>query len=77
MSIGTVLSGIVHSTGTDPVGENIFVGRIPRTKLGLFDYKKLYEDTEKLFQKYEIEDIDPRAKAGSLSLSQKQICRRS
>lgn len=70
--IGTVyqeLSTVPELT----VGENIFVGRIPRTKLGLFDYKKLYEDTEKLFQEYEIEDIDPRAKAGSLSLSQKQI----
>ena len=54
--IGTVyqeLSTVPELT----VGENIFVGRIPRTKLGLFDYKKLYEDTEKLFQEYEIEDV--------------------
>lgn len=55
------------------VSENIFVGRIPKRKAGMFDRKKLEEDTRKLFEKYEIDDIDPNAKARSLSLSQKQI----
>lgn len=70
--IGTVyqeLSIIADLT----VGENIFIGRIPKNKLGAFDRKKLYEDTVKLFQEYGIDDIDPNAKARTLSLSQRQI----
>ena len=70
--IGTVyqeLSTIPELT----VGENIFMGRIPKNKIGAFDRKKLYEKTNALFDQYEVEDIDPGAKAGSLSLSQKQI----
>lgn len=55
------------------VSDNIFVGRIPKRKTGMFDRKKLEEDTRKLFEEYEIDDIDPNAKARSLSLSQKQI----
>lgn len=70
--IGTVyqeLSVIPELT----VSENIFVGRIPKKKTGMFDRKKLEEDTRKLFEEYGIDDIDPNAKARSLSLSQKQI----
>ena len=70
--IGTVyheLSVIPELT----VSENIFVGRIPKRKTGMFDRKKLEEDTRKLFEEYGIDDIDPNAKARSLSLSQKQI----
>ena len=55
------------------VGENIFIGRIPRNRLGIADRKKLYQDTMELFQEYGISDIDPNAKAKTLSLSQKQI----
>lgn len=55
------------------VSENIFIGRIPKNKMGMFDRKKLEADTRKLFEEYGIDDIDPNAKARSLSLSQKQI----
>lgn len=55
------------------VAENIFIGRIPKTKIGTFDYKKLREMTLKLFEKYDVDEIDPDAKAGMISLSQKQI----
>ena len=55
------------------VAENIFIGRIPKKKLGNFDYKKLREMTRELFEKYGVDDIDPDAKAGMISLSQKQI----
>lgn len=55
------------------VAENIFIGRIPKTKFGNFDYKKLRQMTFELFQKYDVDEIDPDAKAGMISLSQKQI----
>lgn len=55
------------------VAENIFIGRIPKTKFGNFDYKKLHEMTLELFKKYDVDEIDPDAKAGMISLSQKQI----
>lgn len=55
------------------VGENIFIGRIPKNKMGTFDRKKLYKDTQALFEEYGIHDIDPAEKARSLSLSQRQI----
>lgn len=70
--IGTVyqeLSTIPELT----VAENIFVGRIPTGRLGAFDRRKLNQDTIELFRRYDVADIDPDAKAGSLSLSQKQI----
>lgn len=70
--IGTVYQEL--STIPDlTVGENIFIGRIPKNKIGAYDRKKLYENTMELFRQYEVDDIDPNAKAGSLSLSQKQI----
>lgn len=70
--IGTVYQEL--STIPDlTVGENIFIGRMPKNKLGAFDRKRLYRDTMELFRRYDVEDIDPDAKAGSLSLSQKQI----
>ena len=55
------------------VAENIFIGRIPKTRLGSFDYKKLRKMTLELFKEYDVEEIDPDAKAGMISLSQKQI----
>jgi len=55
------------------VSENIFLGRIPRNKIGKFDGKKLYKQTKELFAKYEIDDIDPNAAAGGLSLSKRQM----
>lgn len=70
--IGTVYQEL--STIPDlTVSENIFIGRIPKNHLGAFDKKRLWEDTKKLLAAYEVEDIDPNAKAGSLSLSQKQM----
>lgn len=70
--IGTVYQEL--STIPDlTVGENIFLDRIPRNKMGAFDKKELYRRTKELFQQYEVEDIDPDTKAGNLSLSQKQI----
>lgn len=55
------------------VAENIFMGRIPKTKFGSFDYKKLHQMALELFAEYGVDEIDPDAKVGTISLSQKQI----
>jgi len=53
------------------VMENVWLGRYPMK--GLFvDHEKMYQDTQKIFEELEI-DVDPRAKTGSLSVSQKQM----
>lgn len=55
------------------VAENIFYGRIPKDRLGKFDYKKLNQMTRELLQKYDVDDISPEEKMGMISLSKKQI----
>ncbi|MEX1307397.1 MAG: sugar ABC transporter ATP-binding protein [Eubacteriales bacterium] len=55
------------------VSENIFIGRIPTNRFGRFNDEKLYEMTKALFEKYDVKDIDPNAKAGTLSLSKRQM----
>jgi len=70
--IGTVyqeLSLISNIT----VSENIYVGRIPKNRLGRFDKKKLYEQTKELLEKYGVDDISPNDNLGELPLSKKQI----
>ena len=60
---------------TRNVMENIWVGRIPYRKVAgvhWADDKKMYQDTEKLFQDLGI-GIDPREKVGSLSVSHCQL----
>ena len=58
------------------VAENIFVGRYPMKKaLGFYpiiDHKKMYEDTAKLLEEVRM-PFDPRAKLGTLSVSQMQL----
>ncbi len=53
------------------VMENMWLGRYPQ-KGGLIDEKKMFEDTRKIFQDLDI-DVDPRAKVGTLPVSQKQM----
>ena len=55
------------------VAENIFIGRIPKTRFGNFDHKTLRKMTVELFEKYDVPEMNPDAKAGMISLSQKQI----
>jgi methyl-galactoside transport system ATP-binding protein len=51
--------------------DNIWLGRYPEK--GMFiDEHKMYEDTKKIFEELDI-NIDPRAKIGSLSVSQMQM----
>ena len=53
------------------VMENLWLGRYP-IKFGLIDSKKMYKDTMKIFTDLDI-NVDPRAKVGTLSISQKQM----
>lgn len=58
------------------VAENIFVGRYPLKKLlgfyPIIDHKKMYEDTARLLEEVRM-PFDPKAKLGSLSVSQMQL----
>ncbi len=58
------------------VAENIFVGRYPIKKLlgfyPIIDHKKMYEDTARLLEEVRM-PFDPRAKLGTLSVSQMQL----
>lgn len=58
------------------VAENIFVGRYPMKKLlGIYpiiDHKKMYEDTARLLEEVRM-PFDPKAKLGTLSVSQMQL----
>lgn len=57
------------------VAENIFIGRYPmKTSLGFvktIDHEKMYEETAKLLSEVRM-DFNPRAKLGTLSVSQMQ-----
>lgn len=53
------------------VMENVWLGRYPM-KGCLVDHKKMYDDTKKIFDSLGIE-IDPRIKAGTLTVSQRQM----
>jgi ABC-type sugar transport system ATPase subunit len=55
------------------VSENIFIGRIPKNKLGYFKKKELYQATIDLFTEYDVTDINPDEMAGGLSLSKRQM----
>ena len=59
-----------------PIAENIYCGRYPEKKfLGLIktvDHKKMYEQTETLLKGLGL-NFDPKAKLGSLSVSQMQL----
>ncbi|WP_129595829.1 ribose ABC transporter ATP-binding protein RbsA [Anaerophilus nitritogenes] len=54
------------------IGENIFLGREPVNKFKKIDWKKLYEDSEKLLKKLKV-DKDPRQKVSQLSVGEQQM----
>ena len=57
------------------VAENIFCGRYPTRGMGPFrlvDHEKMYKRTEELLKKVHM-DFDPKAKLGTLSVSQMQL----
>ncbi|WP_053955483.1 ribose ABC transporter ATP-binding protein RbsA [Inediibacterium massiliense] len=54
------------------IGENIFLGREPVNSFKKIDWKKLYQDSEKLLKKLKV-DKDPRQKVSQLSVGQQQM----
>jgi len=54
------------------VGENIFAGRLPKTKLRQIDWPKVYQQAEEYLKEIGV-DIDPKAVIGTLSVAQKQL----
>ena len=56
------------------VAENVFVGREPRTRFGLVDFRRMNRETRKLFEEsLHTTDIDPRVEVRRLSIAQKQL----
>ena len=54
------------------VMENIFLGSLPRTKLGLFDKGRLRRESKEIIDKFGL-DIDPADSVGSLSVAYQQM----
>lgn len=57
------------------IGENIYVGRYPLKKMGpltVIDHDKMYEDAARVLEEVHL-NFDPKAKLGSLSVSQMQL----
>ena len=57
------------------IGENIYVGRYPTKQFGpvtVIDHEKMYADAAKVLKEVHL-NIDPKAKLGSLSVSQMQL----
>ena len=57
------------------IGENIYVGRYPTKKIGpvtVIDHEKMYADAAKVLEEVHL-NYDPKAKLGTLSVSQMQL----
>ena len=54
------------------VAENIFMGRLPTTRFGIVDRRKLVEDTAVVAERLGL-DIDPGARVGTLSVARRQM----
>lgn len=55
------------------VAENIYLGREPKKRLGLVDYKALFRNTEELFQYLGISNLSPAEKMSSLTTAKMQL----
>jgi ABC-type sugar transport system ATPase subunit len=55
------------------VMENVFIGRLLRNKFGFVDFKKMHRECNKLFDKYDIKNINPLDTLKRLSQSQMQL----
>ncbi len=62
----------LNQVHTRPVMENIWLGRFPRTVVGIVDHAKMYRDTKEIFDQLNI-PIDPKVKISALSVSQRQM----
>jgi ribose transport system ATP-binding protein len=54
------------------VAENIFLGREPRNRLGLIDYRKMFDDARKLLTALDL-DLDPQTSVSRLKVGAQQV----
>ncbi|MDR1581064.1 MAG: sugar ABC transporter ATP-binding protein [Synergistaceae bacterium] len=54
------------------VGENIFLGREPRNRFGFLDYRKMYEESDRLIQSFGL-PLKPKTKVKSLRVGERQF----
>ena len=54
------------------VMENMFPGALPKTKLGLFDKRRLYNEAKEIINKFGL-DIDPLEQIGNLNIAHQQM----
>lgn len=55
------------------VASNIFFGRSPVNRFGIISPRVLYSKAQELFERYEAEEINPKAMVSELPLSQRQL----
>ena len=55
------------------VAENIYFNRQPVTALGFVDRRKMYEDTEKMLARFNIDNIKPNTLVRDLSIANQQV----
>lgn len=54
------------------VAENMYLGRLPKTKLGMVDWKKLYQDAQEVLDKLGLK-FDCKTKVRNLSVAESQM----
>lgn len=54
------------------VAENFYMGQLPKTKLGIVDYKTMYKETEKILESVNVH-INPRTIISELSVAQQEM----
>lgn len=54
------------------VAENIFLGHLPRTRVGTVDWNRLFAETASLLQEIGL-DVDPRVRVSQLSVGYRQL----
>lgn len=55
------------------IGENIFLGREPKTKTGFVDYRKIYKETDEIMSRIGLHNLKSDTIVRELSLSQQQM----
>ena len=54
------------------IAENYYLGHVPKTKMGIVDWKKMYEDSKGILEKFQI-DADPRMKIRDLTVAMQSM----
>ena len=55
------------------VAENYFLGQLPKKRTGLVDWHKVYEESRKILNRFQMEDVDPRTKIEDLPIALKEM----